>query len=72
MEPEEIEAIKARFEHELAARFSDDLIGSSTRTPAETIKLVANHFHRAGVPVTRGRMEGDAVVFDVIEPRGHG
>jgi len=36
------------------------------------VEIVADAFHRRGVPATNGRIEGDAIVFDVVAPRGVG
>lgn len=47
------------------------VLGEPAATSA-TIDLVADRFHRNGVPVTRGRIEGDAIVFDIDAPKGVG
>lgn len=38
----------------------------------DMVDAIADTFHRRGVPVTNGRVVGDAIVFDISEPAGHG
>lgn len=48
------------------------IIEQSSGSEEEILHTVGDAFLRAGVPVTRGRVEDDMVVFDVVVPRGQG
>lgn len=72
---EKLRAIAEAFERELRDWPADAVIGAgvtSADVQAATVGLVADEFHQRGVPVCRGRLEGDAIVFDVAVPRGVG
>lgn len=70
MDPEEV---RKRMEEEITAwvAAAESVIGQPL-TPGRMIKDIADAFHRCGVPVTHGRLEGDAVVFDITYPEGEG
>lgn len=73
MDQDKIDAIRERFERELTDFAAADVIGPGTRpNPGRAVRSVAEHFHRRGVPVTNGRVEGDSIVFDVASPKGVG
>jgi hypothetical protein len=65
------ESVKQQFLAEMAAWAEQNAVGEPV-DDAEQIRVVGEVFMRHGVPVTNGRVEDDAIVFDVVVPRGQG